>query len=202
VNTGTFEVGVRDIGTNDEGPALGETWPAGTDNVGVLHPLDPPADGTLDPGYSKNVAAARSENGAEKCKHDNVQFYDGVTETIVNGYPSYNCTITLEFANCGTVPAIVESVTPTMVKDEDGLFAYVEITDWEIRNDDTSVYDSGTGLTELEAELQGYQLDPCDRMQVDITKHIIQEIDTVLCPQGAYLKMTEDVKWVQWNVVE
>lgn len=200
VNTGTFIVGVRDVGTNDGGPALGETYKG---VVGILHPESPPTDGKEDPGYSKNVAAARSVDGEEKCMHEGTQYFHDVTETIVNAYPSYSCTITLEFANCGTVPAIVESVIPGPVTDPDGLFPYVEITSWEIRDDGGSVWKSGSGLTALEAALQGYQLDPCDVMQVDITKHIIQEIGDdppVLCPQDATMTMTEDVKWVQWNV--
>jgi len=192
VNTGKFCVGIRDAGTDDDGPALTETG-------GVLYPIDEPADGTLDPGYLKNVAAAHSTDGVLKCEHETVEFFEDVTETIVNAYPSYSCTITLEFANCGTVPAIVESVTPTMVSDADGLFDYVEITSWVIYDDLGNEWGSGTGLTALEAALQGYQLDPCDVMSVDITKHIIQEIGGVLCPEEATMTMTEDVKWIQWN---
>lgn len=197
VNTGEFCVGIRDVGTNDGGPALGEEYLGIT---GILYPIDSPNDGTIDPGYTKNVAAARSVNGVYKCTHETVDFYEDVTETIVNAYPSYSCTITLEFANCGTVPAIVQSVTPTMVSDPAGLFPYVEITSWEIRDDLGAVWASGSGLTALELALQGYQLDPCDVMQVDITKHIIQEIAGELCPQEATMTMTEDVKWIQWNV--
>ena len=209
VNTGTFCIGVRDVGTNDGGPALGEEYPVGSGIYGTLHPASA-SEGFEDPGYTKNVAAARSEDGVWKCEHENEQFYHDVTETIVNAYPSYSCNITLEFANCGTVPGIVESVTPSMVEDNDGLFAHVEVTNWEIRDDIGDVWDSGTGLTDLEDSLQGYQLDPCDVMRVELTKHILQWVDAnedgvedpdEICPQGAYLKMTEDVKWVQWNVM-
>jgi predicted ribosomally synthesized peptide with SipW-like signal peptide len=98
VNTGTFEIGVRDVGTDDGGPALGEVLNGVT---GIVHPTGTdknatpnedstadPSDGREDPGYNKNVGAARSTDGTAKCMHEGVQFFDGVTETIVNGYPS------------------------------------------------------------------------------------------------------------------
>jgi len=208
VNTGTFQVGVRDMGTNDDGPALGETWPAGG-TVGKLYPENSPTDGTLDPGYTKNVGAAHSEQGVEKFKHEEVQYYHDVTETIVNAYPSYSCNITLQFANGGTVPANGVSLIKTVGTDTAGLAPFVEITGWEIRDDSNAYVDSGVTIADLNTAIQAYQLDPCNIMQLDLNKHIMQWVDAnddqvedpdEICPQGASVTFTETIKWQQWNV--
>jgi len=194
VNTGEFIVGIRDVETDDPPPALTETG-------GELYPTSA-TEGTLDPGYSKNVASALSENVGElKCTHEGEDFYHEVKETITNGYPSYRCTITLEFANCGSVPAKGQSVVRTIPDggDPDGLAQFVMIEGWEIFNDAGTSVATGVTVAELEAALQAYQLDPCDTMQLTITKHIIQDVGEVECPQNGTCTFVEDVTWVQWN---
>ena len=202
VNTGEFCVGILDVGTDDPPPAL-------SDDDGVLYPATA-AEGTRDPGYTKNVASALSENIDFKCEHEGTDYYHEVKETITNGYPSYTCTITLEFANCGTVPAKGFTVTKVVPAggDPDGLADYVEITGWVMRNDAGDEVDSGETVAELETALQAYQLDPCDKMQLDITKHIIQWFDInedgvedadEICPQNATVTFVEEITWVQWN---
>jgi len=201
VNTGDFCVGIRDVGTDDEGPSLADG--------GALHPSDPPNDGTEDPGYTKNVGSANSVNGVYKCTHEDVDFYEDVTETINNGYPCYRCTITLEFANCGSVPAKGQSVVRTIPPggDPDGLAQFVVIEGWELI-DEAGNEVTGTTVTALEAALQAFQLDPCDTVTLKITKHIIQWVDLnedgeedpdEICPQNATCTFVEDVTWVQWN---
>jgi hypothetical protein len=198
VNTGNLEVGIRDIGTNDPGPAL-------TEEYGMVHP-DSSDNGTLDPGYEKNVAAAYSVNGVFKFTKDGVDYFHDVTETIVNAYPSYSATIFLEFANNGTVPVKAEEV----VIIPGNLDEFVEVTGWEIR-DAGGVYASGVGLAALAAALQGYQLDPCNTVEVDITKHVIQFVDAdgdgeqdpdEVLPMNATITLSETVKWTQWNMVQ
>ena len=201
VNTGEFCVGILDVGTDDPPPALNEAG-------GMLYPADS-TEGTLDPGYTKNVASAESENIDEKCIHEDTQYYHKVKETITNGYPSYTCTIELRFANCGTVPAKGSTVTKVVAPggDPDGLAEFVEITGWNLVDEaGTSV--TGTTVAELEAALQAFQLDPCDTVTLFITKHIIQWIDTdgdtvedadEICPQNATATFVEEITWVQWN---
>ena len=191
VNTGEFCVGIRDVGTNDPGPALDEP-------CGMLYPTTS-ANGTLDPGYTKNVAAAESTNGVTKCMHEQVQFYEDVTETITNGYPSYSCNITLEFANCGTVPAKGVSVNRTIVSDPNDLAKFVEITSWEIFDDLGASVADGVTVCALETAIRAYQLDPCDTMQLVIAKHILQDVGQDECPQEVTCSFQEDIKWVQWN---
>jgi hypothetical protein len=90
----------------------------------------------------------------------------------------------------------------------DGLADYVEITGWVIRDDGGTQVATGTTVAELETALQAYQLDPCDTMQLDITKHIIQWIDVdedgvedpdEICPQLGSCTFEEVVTWVNWN---
>jgi hypothetical protein len=192
VNTGKLEVGIRDAGTNDPGPALNEP-------NGMVHP-DTSANGTNDPGYGKNVAAAYSDNdGTWLFNKDNEDYYDSVTETIVNAYPSYSATITLVFANNGTVPVKAEEVVivPGLLTE------FVEVTAWEIR-DAGGVYASGSGLQALADALKGYQLDPCNTVEVDITKHVLQNGSETqnLLPMDATITLSETVKWTQWNMVQ
>jgi hypothetical protein len=122
-----------------------------------------------------------------------------VTETIVNAYPSYSATITLVFANNGTVPVKAEEVliVPGLLTE------FVEVTAWEIRDAD-GVYAFGSGLQALADALQGYQLDPCNTVEVDITKHVLQNGATSgeLLPMDATITLSETVKWTQWNMVQ
>ena len=193
VNTGDFCVGIRDVGTNDEGPSLadgGELYP---------DPDYPETEGTVDPGYTKNVGSANSVNGTYKCTHEDVDFYEDVTETITNAYPSYRCTITLEFANCGSVPAKGQSFTKATTNDPDGLAQFVVIEGWEIFDDAGGSVTTGVTVAELETALQAYQLDPCDTMTLTITKHILQDVGEVTCPELGTCTFVETVTWVQWN---
>ena len=122
-----------------------------------------------------------------------------MTETIVNAYPSYSATITLEFANCGTVPVKCSAFIIDAGPDS----GFIEITNWVIRNDDGTTYDTGSGLTALAGALYAYQIDPCNRVQVDITKHVLQNHSDTdeLLPENATIVITETVTWTQWNMV-
>ena len=107
VNTGTVIIGIRDMGTTDDpyasdllpnpyGPAV---WPSGYPWV------DPGWNGTHVIAYNKDVASTISVNGTIHCvKPDGRIFYDSVTETLTNCYPSYAPTIAVELTNCGTIP--------------------------------------------------------------------------------------------------
>ncbi|MBA7705714.1 hypothetical protein ES703_114550 [subsurface metagenome] len=54
------------------------------------------------------------------------------------------------------------------------------------------------------AFLEGYQLEPCDTLRLEMTKHIWQEfvINDVLeeCPMNATVTYTMTVNAVQWNL--
>ena len=197
VSTGTVCVGIRDIGTND----------SGTHGV----PGNPASylEGNLDPGwdssipeyvtYDKNVASTNSTNGTWKCSHGGDSFYDSVTETIDNAYPSYAPEMTIEVANCGSIPVKVTGMSES--HDNADLNPYVELKKWDIYLNGV-FQETGSGETELGVAIYGMQIDPCDVVKIIITKHIIQEINGVLCPQGQTINFTETVTFVQWNMFE
>lgn len=97
VNTGTVEVGIRDVGTSD---------PAGTpDQMFDLIRMEPV---TVPEG--KDVASAESVNGIEKCEHNGVLFYKDVTFNVTNAYPLYYWEDTIEIANCGSIPVKLDGI--------------------------------------------------------------------------------------------
>jgi hypothetical protein len=213
VNTGKFCVGIRDVGTNDPPPALNETngmvHPTGADPLATPNETGT-AGGTEDPGYNKNVASAKSEDvGTVKCTKNSLNYYEAVKETITNAYPSYSCTITLEAANCGTVPAKLETYTTVITSDVGGLATFIELTGWEIKvsNDNGVTWTtlgSGSGQTSWETwfSTNKPQLDPCNLMQMVFTKHIQQKnYQGTLCPQEASVTLTHSATFTQWNMV-
>lgn len=224
VTTGKLCVGVRDVGTNDPPPALKEYFnavqglvhPTGTNPNAIPNETGTGGTGTEDPGYNKNVGSAISANGTFKCTHDGVDFFDSVKETIRNAYPSYSCNITLEFANCGTVPVKGNTfLTGQNLKDPQGLFQFIEIKSWKltIPGDANSPY-TGSGFTGLEARLKLIQLDPCKTMTLELEKHVKQTVIVedgedewgdpiyveLLCPENATCEFSETIEFIQWNV--
>jgi hypothetical protein len=213
VQTGKLCVGIRDIGTNDPPPALTETGgmvhPTGTNPTAIPNETGS-AGGTEDPGYNKNVASALSENVLPiKCTKNAIDYYHAVQETIKNAYPSYSCTITLEAANCGTVPVKLETYTTVITSDIGGLATFLELAAWEIKlskdnGANWTTLGSGSGQTAWETwfATNKPQLDPCNLMQMVFTKHIQQtNYLGVLCPEEGSVTLTHSATFTQWNVV-
>lgn len=195
VMTGTVCVGIRDVGTDDPGPdgITGDIIPgSGT--------LDPVLEGSAVVTSDKNVASCDSANVTEKGLHGTDQFYAQVTETISNAYPCYSPTITIEVANCGSIPVICTHMTESVV-DPNGLNKFVELLKWEILDAGSAVLGSGSGETELGNFLatEKLQIDPCDVITIKLTKHILQDVGEDECPQGGTVTFTETIHFVQWN---
>lgn len=207
VNTGEVEVGVRDVGTNDDTDDLDgvpNADPTGADN-------DPGWDTANNQAvlYTKNVANTESVNGVFKFTKeiliDNVltptKFYHDVSDTIYSGYPCYAPLIVWEITNNGSIPVKLE-LTFTM-DDPDGLDLFVHIPLWIAYLDGSEVAREYS-LTTLIIFLEGYQLEPCDTLRLEVTKHILQEevIGDVLveCPMNATVTYTMTVNAVQWNL--
>jgi hypothetical protein len=185
IETGSLTVGVRDVGTND-------------DEVG---------DTGADPGQpeGKNVASCNSTNvvGTEICLKGQTQYYTKVEEVITNAYPCYSCNITYEFANCGTIPTKLKDWVTT-VDASSNMCEWVELTAYSIIDTDGSVIndDGSASEAELKAALQALQIHGCENITLTITKHIMQDHDTLgECPMNGYCKMTHEAKWVQFNMV-
>ena len=192
VNTGTLCVGIRDNGTDDEGPGYGDPT------------------GTIDPGNGKNVGSAESYNvGDIKCTHfdDDLatpdDFYHAVLEVLDNVYPSYRATIELEVANCGTIPVKI-SWSTELLDGDPAVAGCLKIEFWEAFLDGVSI-GTGTSAGSLETFMNGFQLHPCQRLKLVFTKHIMQEVQDgplagTLCPEGASAVLEHTVTAIQWNM--
>lgn len=198
ISTGEVLVGILDVGTDDSGPA------------GV--PGDPGSYfvGSLDPGwqqgapviYDKNVARCESVNLRPVLDADgnDTGFYAEVLETIENAYPSYAPTVKIRIANLGTIPVILSHIVQEPVTDPDGLAPFVELVKWEAYNS-AGIMMSGAGWVELNGWLGSgiLQIEPGDFVELWLTKHILQDVGSDVCPEGATVTMTETLHFVQWN---
>jgi len=198
VETGELCVGVRDVGTNDD--------PGDTDGVansdGTGYDKDPGAY-WIGSGWrltfgDKDVASATSANGTAKCVKGGVQYFDSVTETISNAYPSYAPRIELEFANCGSIP--VDVFWSTTASGDVELAPFVHIIWWQVYKNGAYVNSGYTNQGLLDFFAGGFQVDPCDVITLKLTKHILQEQGGVEAPQGKTVTLTHTVTAIQWNI--
>jgi hypothetical protein len=152
VNTGTYCVGFTDCTCVDNEPDLSVPKDIGTCTCDLTVLKDP------------------------YCEHEGDPCYAEIYITIDNAYPCYECTITIEISNCGTIPAVIDDVDVTAP------------TAWWI--DFTWSPDP-----------TGEQLDECESITFDLIIHILQEnADTgEICPQGAFDDFTIDISTIQWN---
>lgn len=210
VNTGEVEVGVRDVGTNDDDGDLDgvpNADPTGADK-------DPGWDTTNNVAvvYDKDVAHTESVNGVYKFTKEILigdvltptMFYHDVSDTIYSGYPCYAPLIVWEITNNGSIPVKLE--LSFAVHDPDGLDPFVNIADWKAFENNALVGSGSYYLYEMLEFLEGYQLEPCDTLRLEMTKHIWQEFDIdgdgnfEECPMNATVTYTMTVNAVQWNL--
>jgi hypothetical protein len=181
VETGELTVGIRDVAVFDQGP-------------------DPAAP----PGHNeegKDVAVHESINGEYKCTHTTWgDFYHGVIETIYNAYPYYKSGTVIEFANCGTIPAKIDTVTMQVIDGNPVILDYLEVAEWEVYLNDGSI-GMGVGKADLEAFLANFQLHPCEKLTLVVMFYFIEEIETELLPQMDYVVFQWMITWSQWNEV-
>lgn len=210
VSTAELSVGMRDVCTDDAGP----NFQNGGDLIPNLQAsdYDPCVNGTPDPAMApghndegKNVASHSSCNGDPVCTKNGIQYYDSITETIVNAYPYYKSGTIIEIVNCGTIPVKIDSLTSNFVSGSEDLMPWLVIDSWNIM-DNGGIVNSGTGSSGLEASLAEYQLDPCHTMEIDVDFYF-QECDSGsdcsgnLMPQGANASFQWGITCSQWNEV-
>jgi hypothetical protein len=184
VRTGSFEVGVANMGTND-------------------------MYGWNDPGYDKHVATCTSQNVSETYLFtglDGTEYFEEVTEIIENAYPCYSCNITFKFASGGSVPAHFKSWDTEIVENPDGLCECIELAGWWL-TDQYGNQSSGVGMCGLEPALQALQLHESDNITLVIEKHLMQDCWSQArgeyeAPQGSNCTMVHRAKWVQFNKVD
>lgn len=202
VNTGGIALGIRDVGTNDDGTNTGVAdfgISPFTNQLGADPQYVPQADYDrgirVDNSEMKDVAKKVSANTGQKVfAIGTVDYYDAITETITNGYPYYGPTTVLEIASNGSVPVKIEELTATA---NGTVAANHHIGSWTIKESwDTTYTASGTGQDDLLAALKGIQLHEGYVITITMVEYIDQQ-----AAQNASGTVTWQITASQWNEV-
>jgi hypothetical protein len=180
VNTGCVEVGIKDLGTDDNGCA-DDALP------------DNGADPQVAPGNNsegKDVASLVSENITAI---GNTGYYERIEETLDNGYPYYAPTTKVEIKNLGSIPVKLNGITATP---SGALVDNIIINSWTINKGDGTEFATGTTLEGLQANLEKYQLHAEESLFVTIQMYLNQESE-----QGASGTIEFTIPAAQWNEV-
>lgn len=175
--------------------------PADDGTCGIIHPISPPDDGTLDSSTprpytpcDKNVACCNvTLVGDPKGEHDGDPIYETVRITLMNGYPGYYNLVNLWVANGGTVPVVPTSMVATpytsvlpgpSVNLTPGAWVPLDLT--------------GDNLTDVNVRISSVrpQLDPCEVDTIAFDIHVKQD-----APQGcSTMKFYADITYTQWDM--
>jgi hypothetical protein len=154
VQTGNVNAVFVSASTNDDG--------AGD----ILNPYDP-----LDPGYTKDVGSCTVAITGEA--------HDQLTITILNGYPSYSCTVDFTVRNSGSIPVMVQAFNFT------GLPPVLDLT---LPGDPQNWLSVGD------------QIDPDHEVAGALTVHVRQEAEETTDPQNPVVySFSAAITLVQWN---
>ena len=200
VNTGTVEVGILNVETNDPGthgiPGDPDSWFAGS-----LDPkFDPKATGCpCTVPVDKNVASVDSYNVDAKCLHDGTQYFQRVEFVVDNAYPFYCPCGEIHIANCGTIPVKVDTISYTTGGTD--LTPWAKVVCWSI-DINGKVVAKGAGADELMTAIGHYQIEPCSYLSVCVCVEF-QELNAAgeLMPQTASMTCECTVTCSQWNEV-
>lgn len=143
VETGILSAGIRSRGVNDHGPD--PNWLRGPNPEG------------LDIGY------IRCADGPYVCELDGAAYSESV-EVNICGYPSYAAACTVEMANCGSIPAKVETIDVDWYGD---LAGNILVGDWAVNFPD-GYRKTGSGLTSLKRTIRCASIDPGQKIWLDI----------------------------------
>lgn len=206
INTGSLILGIRDVGTNDDGSNLSVAdLPIGSTQTNAGQPGADPQWGLGINGEGKDVAKTISTNNllGKVGTLNGVDYYDSITETITNGYPYYGPSSEIEIANLGSVPAKIEDVQFVW---DNGLInnEYMEIVKWTVNYPDSTTA-TGSGLDALKAALLKYQLHGEKVIKISFQQGIRQTAksdSTQITPQNANGSLSLKVIASQWNEVQ
>lgn len=195
VSTGIVDVQFTDLFNPDPAPNYAgyEGNVYGVTGLEGLDELDPG-----NPNANKNVAfmtaAISDQTTGDEGAYSNVD--DMLTITLGNGYPGYQERIFTTIENTGTVPAKfdIEALEALALKEK----LLIEI--W-FDADPTQAKDTGedymvwnnSGRTPALA-LDGYQIDPGEKIPVAIYTRVLQEAD-----QNSEYQFSITLKAIQWN---
>ena len=142
-------------------------------------------------GDLKDEATVCVTHDAFKFLKDTFDYYQTVTVTVGNLYPSVWVMENFYIALGGTVPVHL-SLDVAYTGDPD-VYTYMTIA-WTVTYPDLTEV-SGVGLDALILLLNGFQLHPCDTLMIYLDKHLEQE-----APQGATASFTLTVTGTQYNL--
>jgi len=200
VETGNVEIGIRDVGTNDNiltDKILGGTPLNSEDGLPDAMPLG--GDPQILPGENpegKNVAIFTSKNGISDTATpaftlSGNDYYKGIREVLQNGYPYYAPTTRFEIAGNGTVPAKIDDVDILV----EGLAGTLMVGAWSV-TDPAGNVTTGTGEADLITALSGIQIHQGDIVIVDLQLWIDQNNDNESLSDGV---VKIGVHACQWN---
>jgi len=205
VNTGSVLIGIRDVGTDDDGSNVGvpDVTAQIQANPGQPSGADPQWGEGIN-GELKDVATKISTNtGNAIGSIGSNAYYGSISETITNAYPYYGPTSVIEIANLGTIPVKIETLDwawdPTSVINDE----YYDIVSWTISYPGASPI-TGSGTANLLASLAKIQLHADDVLTLTMQEGIRQtnKAETVTTPQSASGTATLTVTASQWNEVQ
>lgn len=107
INTGRVELGIDNLGTNDDGVTDNIVWCNGWSEAPArigTGSADPQCGIGRNPDF-KGFASLVSTDGTPNINCPN--YYESVTETFTNVYPFYMAATALNVKNCGTIPLII-----------------------------------------------------------------------------------------------
>ncbi len=152
VATGIVSAGIRNHGTNDNGP-------------------DPCSHGGRN-AIGADIGYARCEDGPSEYEL-NGRSYSEEVKVDIYGYQSYAPVCTLEMANCGSIPVKVDQI----LIDWDGdLAGNIQVGNWSIDCPD-GYRKKGQGLTSLGDTIKYLCLDPKQKMWLDLEFRVGQKND-------------------------
>jgi len=172
INTGNVQIGIRDIGTNDDGSNLATITQYDQSGrptlTATVTGADPQCGATQGVNYGnpqgKDVGSAMSTQLVKdaKCLVNGTQFYSTITETFSHVYPGYAPCVTIQLGSCGSVPVKIENIVaiyaaPTSCTNPVDLIPWMGFS-WTI-TDETNAVTTGSGtIYDLNNALHGLQI--------------------------------------------
>ncbi len=213
VQTGNVLIGIRDVGTNDDGDNTGV---ADYGIVGIgpnqgSYGADPQWTNTYGGlginSEMKDVASLKSTNDPTVCSYigmtaDETKYYSAITERITNGYPWYGPTTRVQIANLGSIPVKLESFTWSWNSDGTNLDPWFNVVNYTISMPGTATI-TGSGTANFQTALNHIQLHAGDVLTVEVQIGLSEtNASGDLLPQLATGTATSHITASQWNEVQ
>jgi hypothetical protein len=197
IHTGTFCVGVRNVAVGDMGP----------------DPNYPPGDNSEGKDVAETISINDPHQKGVKCTKAGIDYYHDVKEIVNNAYPWYASSVTIAFANCGTIPAKINKayIMADTVDDPDNIMQFLMLNG--VTATDTDTANNNVVDVNIPQDLEGFQhqLHPCHVLEITINFYFIEWLDLnengvedegePVMPETANAYFTYFIQWAQWNEV-